>query len=747
MRFVMFAHSLRSDWNHGNAHFLRGVARELQARGHEVVAWEQRQPWSVTKLLADVGDEPLHAFQDVYPTLDVRLYDPGVIDLDGMLRGADVVLVHEWTAPTLVRRIGEHRAAGGDYALLFHDSHHRSVSKPKEMRRYDLSGYDGVLAFGDAVREVYLEKGWAREAWTWQEAADTRVFHPMPEMERTGDLVWVGNWGDDERTQELDEFLLTPARKLRLKTRVHGVRYPPEARRALKRAGIEHEGWVPNFKVPEVFARHRVTVHVPRRPYVEKLPGIPTIRVFEALACGIPLVSAPWEVGESGFTPGEDFLMARDGREMRRHLRSVLADEGLARSLAERGLRTVRASHTCGHRADELVAIARRLRGGSAGGATLAATGAAAPGRGLRIAFFASSLVSSYWNGAATYYRGILRALAKRGCDVTFFEPDARDRQRHRDIDDPDWCKVVVYPVGSEADVRRALEQARGADVVVKASGVGVYDELLEEAVLELQSPTTKVVYWDVDAPATLDRVHQNPHDAFRKLVPRYDAVFTYGGGPPVVKAYEALGARTCVPVYNALDPETHHPAQPDQRFEADLALLANRLPDRERRIEEFFLSAAKRLPGKRFLLGGAGWEDKPMPDNVRRLGHVGTRDHNAFNCTPMAVLNVNRESMARYGWSPPTRVFEAAGAGACVVTDEWEGIQLFLEPGKEVLVARDGEDVARIVASLTPERAREIGRAARERMLRGHTYDHRAEQALAALSRLRKAAAPEARA
>ncbi|HEX8681991.1 MAG TPA: glycosyltransferase [Ardenticatenaceae bacterium] len=349
--------------------------------------------------------------------------------------------------------------------------------------------------------------------------------------------------------------------------------------------------------------------------------------------------------------------------------------------------------------------------------------------QGLDIAFFGSSLVSAYWNGAATYYRGIIRNLHERGHRVTFYEPDAYGRQQHRDIDDPDWAKVVVYAGEGEEGVQGCLEAARGADLVVKASGVGVFDELLEREVLALKGPSTLVVFWDVDAPATLDRIEQNPDDPFRALIPQYDLVFTYGGGQPVVRAYEAWGARECVPIYNALDPETHHPVPPDPCFEGLLGFLGNRLPDREARVEEFFLRAAAELPEQRFLLGGNGWDGKPMTPNVAYLGHVYTRDHNAFNCTPQAVLNVNRESMARYGFSPPTRVFEAAGAGACLITDDWVGIELFLEPGREVLVARSGAEVAEHLRSLTPERAREIGQAALRRVLAEHTYAHRAEQ------------------
>jgi spore maturation protein CgeB len=347
----------------------------------------------------------------------------------------------------------------------------------------------------------------------------------------------------------------------------------------------------------------------------------------------------------------------------------------------------------------------------------------------LDIAFFGSSLVSAYWNGAATYYRGIIRALAARGHRVTFYEPDAYGRQEHRDIPDPDWARVVVYPGEGESGVMRSLEQARGADLVVKASGVGVFDELLEREVLALQNAGTLVVFWDVDAPATLDRVQTNPADPFRALIPRYDLVLTYGGGDPVIDAYAALGARECVPVYNALDPATHHPVPPEPRFACDLGFLGNRLPDREARVEEFFLRAASLLPESRFLLGGSGWGDKAIPPNATAIGHVYTHEHNSFNCTPRAVLNVNRESMARYGFSPPTRVFEAAGAGACLITDEWIGIELFLEPGREVLVASDGAAVAEQLRGLTAARARAIGSAACHRVLGEHTYAHRAAQ------------------
>ncbi|HEY9639211.1 MAG TPA: glycosyltransferase [Coleofasciculaceae cyanobacterium] len=347
----------------------------------------------------------------------------------------------------------------------------------------------------------------------------------------------------------------------------------------------------------------------------------------------------------------------------------------------------------------------------------------------LNIAFFGSSLVSAYWNGAATYYRGMIRALHDRGHRITFYEPDAYDRQQHRDMADPDWAKVVVYQSDQLDQLHQALEAAQQADLVVKASGVGVFDQFLEQAVLELQRPQTLVAFWDVDAPATLDRVQSNSNDPFRALIPAYDLILTYGGGDPVVQAYQALKARVCVPIYNALDPTTHYPVAADPRFEADLGFLGNRLPDREARVEAFFLQAAAQLPTARFLLGGSGWGDKPLPANLQYIGHVYTRDHNAFNCSPRAVLNISRASMARYGFSPATRVFEAAGAGACLLTDAWEGIEQFLEPDQEVLVVQDGAEVAEVVRSLQPQQARRIGTAARRRVLAEHTYAHRAAQ------------------
>lgn len=346
---------------------------------------------------------------------------------------------------------------------------------------------------------------------------------------------------------------------------------------------------------------------------------------------------------------------------------------------------------------------------------------------GLNIAFFGSSLVSAYWNGAATYYRGIIKSLAARGHQITFYEPDAYDRQQHRDLPDPSWAVDVVYPA-TDNGVSRALDAASDADALIKASGVGVFDKLLEEAVLQIGRPGTTRIFWDVDAAATLDRIHSDPSDDFRPLVPKYDFIFTYGGGPPVVEAYRELGAADCVPVYNALDPETHYPVPPDPMFASALAFLGNRLPDRERRVHEFFFTPASLLPDHTFLLGGSGWDRTAVElPNLRKLGHVYTYQHNALNRTPLAVLNVCRESMARYGFSPATRVFEAAGAAACLISDAWEGIELFLEPDQEVLVAKSGEQVADHLRRLDERTARRIGEAALRRVLAEHTYSRRA--------------------
>lgn len=347
----------------------------------------------------------------------------------------------------------------------------------------------------------------------------------------------------------------------------------------------------------------------------------------------------------------------------------------------------------------------------------------------MKLAFYGSSLLSSYWNGAATYYRGLIRALADRGYDVTFYEPDAFGRQQRRDIAPPEWCRVVVYAANGDA-ARAAADEAAAADIVVKASGVGVFDDELLRWTAAAARPDALRIWWDVDAPATLASARSSPDHPLRPILATLDAVFVYGGGPEIEAEYRALGARRCETIYNGVDPDTHRPAAPDPRFAGDLAFLGNRLPDRETRVERFFLEPARRLPEARFVLGGAGWDGAIDLANVRVLGHVPTGDHNAFNVTPRLVLNINRDSMAQHGYSPPTRVFEAAGAGACLLTDDWPGVDCFLRPGEEVLVVRDSADVVECVRSVGAEQARAIGRRARRRMLADHSYARRAAQA-----------------
>jgi spore maturation protein CgeB len=361
MNIVMFYHSLISDWNHGNAHFLRGVVTELISRGHDVRVYEPQNSWSVQNLVAEYGREPLESFRRAYPLLHPAFYEVDRLDLDRALHGADLVIVHEWNDPGLVRKIGRHRRHSGKYALLFHDTHHRSITRPEAISALELGNFDGVLAFGETVRRVYLERSWASRVWTWHEAADTRVFQPAAAETKEGDLVWIGNWGDEERTAEIEEFLLRPVRNLALKARVYGVRYPQAARDMLARSGVEYGGWMPNFRVPEVFGRFRVTLHIPRRPYNEILAGIPTIRVFEALACGIPLICSPWSDVEGLFSPGKDFLIARNGKEMEKSLHAVLSDRGLVRALSIHGRQTIFTRHTCAIRVDELLGICREL--------------------------------------------------------------------------------------------------------------------------------------------------------------------------------------------------------------------------------------------------------------------------------------------------------------------------------------------------------------------------------------------------
>ncbi len=382
MRFALFYHSLLSDWNHGNAHFLRGIVTELLRRGHGVTVYEPHDSWSLQNLRAEHGDGPIAQFRAAYPGLESVVYDRGTLDLEEVAAHAEVILVHEWNDPHLVNGFGQLRAGRDSFRLLFHDTHHRLVTDADRMNCYRLEAYDGVLAYGRILRDLYLQSGRARRAWVWHEAADIRVFKPKgqaepdacispgkgeaaacaaPQDALSGDLVWIGNWGDDERSEELQEFLIDPVRALGLRACVYGVRYPDSARQALAAAGITYAGWLPNFQVPEVFGRFKLTLHVPRRPYVKALPGIPTIRVFEALACGIPLVCSHWDDAENLFHPGLDYLVARTGKEMKRSLRQLLENPERARALAGHGRRTIESRHTCGHRVNELREILAQL--------------------------------------------------------------------------------------------------------------------------------------------------------------------------------------------------------------------------------------------------------------------------------------------------------------------------------------------------------------------------------------------------
>lgn len=360
MRIAYFTHSLASCWNHGNAHFLRGVLDELIARGHDVRAYEPANSWSFSNLLHDHGADGLAAWCEKYPRLSSTTYSPDT-DLEQLVDGADLVIVHEWNESELVAALGALHMRGARFLLMFHDTHHRAVSAPEQMEEFDLSGYDGVLAFGEALAQVYRRWGWGERVWTWHEAADTRRFHPPEQEHERNGLVWIGNWGDGERTQELERFLFAPAGAAGLPLDIYGVRYPEGAKAALARHGAAYHGWAPNARAPEIFARHLATVHVPRRFYATMLPGIATIRVFEALACGIPLLSAPWDDAEQLFRPGEDYLVAQDGAEMERHMKAVAHDPDLRASLVASGLETIRTRHTCAHRVDELLAIAAQL--------------------------------------------------------------------------------------------------------------------------------------------------------------------------------------------------------------------------------------------------------------------------------------------------------------------------------------------------------------------------------------------------
>jgi spore maturation protein CgeB len=361
MRVVLFCHSLVSDWNHGNAHFLRGIVAELMSRSHDVVVYEPADGWSRQQMIAEGGVAAISRFHQAFPQLTSMAVDLDRLPLDQALHDADLVIVHEWSPRSLVAAVGRHRARSGSYVLLFHDTHHRSVTAVDEISRYDLEHYDGVLAFGDVIRERYVSLGWARRAWTWHEAADTRVFKMIGGVATYDDLIWIGNWGDDERSAEIRSYLIEPVRQLGLSATVHGVRYPETAKAELAAAGIRYGGWLPNHEAPEAYSRHLMTVHIPRRPYVESLPGIPTIRMFEALACGVPLVSVEWRDVEGLFTAGDDYLVAETPAQMRDHLARLRDDRDLREHLTTHGLATIARRHTCAHRVDELLAIVQQL--------------------------------------------------------------------------------------------------------------------------------------------------------------------------------------------------------------------------------------------------------------------------------------------------------------------------------------------------------------------------------------------------
>ncbi len=357
-----FAHSWVSDWNHGNAHFLRGLARQLVRMGHRVTCYEQLGSWSLTNLVRQEGERAITAIDDfrrIYPDLNVQFFNNDTAFPEFVrehLRNADIVIIHEWNDPVVVNAILSLKNELGFRALL-HDTHHRAYTSAGEILKFRLDLFDGVLAFGEAIRRIYVDGFGVEHGWTFHEAADIDSFHPLP-VQAEDDLVWIGNWGDEERTKELQEFLIEPA--MRLKHRsfvVHGVRYPDAARRVLANAGIDYRGYLPNLSASQVYARSRLSLHVPRRQYTNGLSGIPTIRVFEALACGATLLCSPWTDAEQLFRPGEDYICVEDGKAMAEKIERLLRDEDARRQIAANGLETIRARHTCNHRAQQLVEI------------------------------------------------------------------------------------------------------------------------------------------------------------------------------------------------------------------------------------------------------------------------------------------------------------------------------------------------------------------------------------------------------
>jgi spore maturation protein CgeB len=360
MKCVIFCHAITSCWNNGNAHFLRGVTRELAQLGHEVVVYEPRDGWSRLNAISDGGESALQKAASLLRDVCIRQYVESELDLDEAMAGADLVVAHEWNTPELISRLGRIRANGASFRLLFHDTHHRAITAPGEFAAFELDGYDGALVFGEALREVYLRRDLAHRVFTWHEAADTALFRPLPNVDKDWDLVWIGNWGDDERSAELREFLIEPSVQLALRARVHGVRYPDSARAILETYGLNYAGWLPNHDAPLAFAQGRLTVHIPRGPYVRALPGIPTIRVFEALACGIPLICSPWSDVEGLFRPG-CYVSVSNGQEMSTAIFDLLHDEDRRAELVQTGLGCIRDSHTCRHRAVELIRISEAV--------------------------------------------------------------------------------------------------------------------------------------------------------------------------------------------------------------------------------------------------------------------------------------------------------------------------------------------------------------------------------------------------
>lgn len=361
LQIKLFCHSIVSDWNHGNAHFLRGILTEFAERGYDVESLEPEDSWSRRNLEQTYGRACVDEFSERYPKIRWRTYNLERDRVEDLIGDSDIAIVHEWNTPELIAEIGRYRRENRSLRIFFHDTHHRAITASHEMRLNDLAGYDAVLVYGQTLRHAYEKLGWDHSVHVWHEAADTRVFKPIAKDPESEGLIWIGNWGDDERTGELEEFLFQPVKELNIPAKVYGVRYPDEAIEKLQASGVEYGGWLPNYRAPEMFSKYRITVHIPRRPYVSVLAGIPTIRPFEAMACCLPLICSPWEDTEGLFRKGEDYLSARDGSEMKVLLEEVLNDSSLAASLARNGLSTIQKRHTCSHRVDELLRIYEQI--------------------------------------------------------------------------------------------------------------------------------------------------------------------------------------------------------------------------------------------------------------------------------------------------------------------------------------------------------------------------------------------------